>query len=469
MMVDSHAHLHAVEFDSDRDAVIARAHGAGVDVIVTVGTDVESSRKAIGIAEGQKGVYAAVGVHPNDLSAAHGSWREAIRELAAAPVVKAIGETGLDLYRHRVDPAVQKEALLAHLEIARERSLPVILHSRAAGREVLDVIEEFSKGAPVRGVMHCFTEHEDVMRRAVRAGLYISFAGPLTYPISRKAREVMKAVPDSRILVETDSPFLGAEPVKHKRNEPAYLRYVLTKVAETRRISPRDAARITSLNADDLFGLGLADRTPKVAYGIRSNLYLNITNRCTSSCTFCPRAKAASSGAGAEDASAYYVKGHNLRLEREPSAREVIAAMGDISPYREVVFCGLGEPTLRLEVLLEVAKWARAQGARVRLDTNGQGSLFHGRSIVGELAEALDAVWVSLNAPTAEEYERLCRPERGREAFGAVLQFVREARERIPEVVVTAVEVPGLDVQAIRALAKDLGVKYHGRRLDEVG
>lgn len=467
MMTDSHAHLHAVEFDADRAQVLTRARNAGVNVIITVGTDVETSRKNLEIASQTEGIFVAVGVHPNDLGGVESSWPETIQELASHPKVKAIGETGLDLYRHRVDPAVQKEALIKHLEIASSRGLPVILHSRAAGHDVLNVLEEFSKGRPIRGVMHCFTEHEDVMRRAVAMGLYISFAGPLTYPISRKAREVMKAVPDSRILVETDSPFLGAEPVKHRRNEPAYLRYVLTKVAETRRISPRDAARITSLNADTLFGLNLVDRSPKIAYGIRSNLYLNITNRCSSCCTFCPRARAETGELPKEEA--YYVKGHNLRLEREPSAQEVIAAMGEISPYKEIVFCGLGEPTLRLDVLLEVARWARSQGARVRLDTNGHGNIIHGRSIVGELAEVLDAVWVSLNAATAEEYDRLCRPERPGETFNSILNFIREARERIPEVVVTAVEVRGIDVAALRALARELGVKYHGRKPDEVG
>ncbi len=476
MLVDTHTHIQAEIFDSDREKVLERARAGNVRVMIAVGTDVVSSQRAVELANREDGIYAAVGVHPNELGAAPSDWPERVRALAAQPRVKAIGETGLDLYRKRTDPELQREAFLKHLKMAKELDLPVIMHSRAAGDEVLDVLESFEKDAPgggrpspgkTRGVMHCFTAHEPVMRRAVKMGLYISFAGPLTYPISRRNREVMKRVPDTRVLVETDSPYLGAQPVKHRRNEPAYLRYVATKVAEMRRISPRDVNRITTLNADDLFGLGVADRKPRIAYGIRSVLYLNITNSCTNRCSFCPRVWEEERGPGAEGG--YLVKGHNLRLDREPSAEEVFAAMGDIEPYREVVFCGFGEPTMRLDVLIEVARRVRAGGQRVRLDTNGQGSLHHGRSIVPDLAEAVDAVSVSLNASTAEEYAKLCRPEAGEAAFEAVLDFVKEAKDRIPEVVVTAVGLPGLDVAAIKRLAKDLGVRFHARAYNEVG
>jgi TatD DNase family protein len=467
MLVDTHVHLQDPSFDADRDTVIERARGGDVRVMIAVGTGVESSEAAVRLAESEEGIYAAVGVHPNQLDEAPPDWPERIRSLAGHPKVKAIGETGMDVYRHLTEPALQREGLARHLEIARDCGLPVIIHSRAAGKDVMNLVEDFAKGKPLRGVMHCFTDHEPVMRRAVKAGLHISFAGPLTYPISRKNREIMRNVPDTRVLVETDSPYLGAQPVKHRRNEPSYLRYVATKVAEIRRISPRDANRITTVNADDLFGLGVADRSPKIAYGIRSVLYLNITNRCTNRCSFCPRVWDETRGPGAEGA--YIAKGHNLRLEREPSVQEIEHAMGDISPYREIVFCGFGEPTMRLDVLLEVAKNIRARGQRVRLDTNGQGSLYHGRSIVPELAEVLDAVWVSLNAADPDTYEKLCQPDGGRDAFDKVIEFVKEARERIYEVVVTAVEVPGLDVGAVQRLARELGAQFHGRKYDSIG
>ncbi len=478
MLIDSHAHMQDESFDADREEVLERACGADVRIIMTAGTDVASSERAVKLAEATDGIYALVGVQPNRLGDAPPDWPERIRELAAHHKVKGIGETGMDLYRKFTPPDVQREAFVKHLRIARELGLPAVMHSRGAGKEVLDVIESEAGGGPVRGIMHCFTGKEPIMRRAVQAGLHISFAGPLTYPISRKNRELLKKVPDSRLLIETDSPFLGAQPVKHRRNEPSYLRFIAGKVAEMRRVSPRDVARITTLNADDLFDLGVGDRSPKVAYGIRSRLYLNITNRCTNSCTFCPRSW--------ETKGAYYVKGHNLRLEGEPSVEEVEDAVGDVSPYREAVFCGFGEPTIRLDVLLEVAKRIRAQGQRVRLDTNGLGSLHHGRNIVPELVEVLDSISVSVNTADAEEYVRLCRPfeaegpagrdgqqsgrrGKGGKAHEALIDFVKEARDRMPEVVVTAVEMPGVDTKAVKRLARDLKVKYRGRAYNCVG
>jgi TatD DNase family protein len=470
MLVDTHAHLQVKEFEGEEAEVIKRSRDADVRVIVIAGVDVDSSRGAIEIANTEEGMYAAVGVQPNELGEAPSDWVERIRAIAEQPKVVAIGETGMDLYRDRTAPELQRTGLIKHLEIAQELDLPVILHSRAAGKEVLDVLEDFAGGGQVRGVMHCFSDKEPVMRRAVKLGLHISFAGPLTYPISRKNREIVKKVPDSRLLVETDSPYLGAQPVKHRRNEPAYLRFVATKVAEMRRLSPRDIGRITTLNADNLFGFGIADRSPKIAYGVRSMLYLNITNRCSNNCPFCPRVWGDENETDDLRREAGFIaKGHNLRLEKEPTAEEVIEAMGDISPYREVVFCGFGEPTLRLDVLLEVAKHIRAQGQTVRLDTNGQGSLHHGRSIVPDLVEAIDAVSVSLNASTSEEYVKSCCPERGASAFGAILDFIKEAKGQIPEVVVTAVDLPGIDMKAVKKLAKDLGVRFRSRPFDEVG
>ena len=408
MLIDTHAHIQDGSFEADREDVMQRARDGDIRVIMTAGTDVESSEKAVRIAEAHENVFALVGVQPNELGGVQPDWPQRIRELAAHEKAVGIGETGMDLYRKFTTAEVQREAFIEHLKIARELGLPVVMHSRGAGKEVLDVIESEAKGEPVRGVMHCFTQKEPIMHRAVKMGLHISFAGPLTYPISRKNRELVKKVPDTRLLIETDSPYLGAQPVKHHRNEPSYLRFIAGKVAEARRISPRDVGRITTLNADNVFGLGIADRSPKIAYGIRSVLYLNITNRCNNNCSFCPRNWEADRGGEVEGA--YYVKGHNLKLDHEPSVEEIEKAMGKIWPYREIVFCGFGEPTIRLDVVLEIAKRIRARGQRVRLDTNGLGSLHHGRNIVPELVEVLDSISVSLNTADAEEYVRLCRP-----------------------------------------------------------
>jgi TatD DNase family protein len=231
------------------------------------------------------------------------------------------------------------------------------------------------------------------------------------------------------------------------------------EIASLRGISVEDLARITTLNAVRLFGLGSDAPGPAIAYKIRDSLYLNVTNRCTNACSFCIR--------NISD----YVKGHNLRLAKEPTAAELEDAIGEknLPGYKEVVFCGYGEPTIRLDLVKEVAGWVKQRGGRVRLNTNGQGSLIHGRDILPELKGLVDAVSVSLDAQDADTYERLCKPGYPG-AFEAVLRFIRDARKYIPEVRVTVVEAPGVDIEKSAELARELGLPgVSVRKLDVVG
>lgn len=197
-----------------------------------------------------------------------------------------------------------------------------------------------------------------------------------------------------------------------------------------------------------------------IAYRLRDTLYLNLTNRCTNDCTFCLRRTRQGVG------------GQNLWLTADPEPDEVLAAIGDPRPFREVVCCGFGEPLLRLEVLKSVAAALKERypGVRVRIDTNGLANLIHGRNVVPELKGLVDALSISLNAPTAEDYARLCRPS-VEGAFAGLLDFVREALKTIPEVTLTAVAVPGVDLEACRRLAEGLGARFRVRQFirDEEG
>jgi len=195
-----------------------------------------------------------------------------------------------------------------------------------------------------------------------------------------------------------------------------------------------------------------------IAYELHGNLYLNITNRCTLRCAFCPKFN-----------HQWDVQSYNLRLRREPSVAELIAAVGDPKRYREIVFCGLGESTLRLDTLVSVAEYLHARGARIRLNTDGLANLVYGRDVTTELAHCVDAVSISLNAQDAATYERHCRPKH-EHAFEAVLEFIERAREHIADVTLTAIDgLEGVDIEACEALAKGLGVKFRRRVLDRVG
>jgi len=280
----------------------------------------------------------------------------------------------------------------------------------------------------------------------------------VTFPNSFTLQEVVRRIPLEKILLETDSPYLAPEPYRGKRNEPAYIRKTAEKVASLKGLSFEDVCRITSLNAKILFGIGDEIPKGKIAYPIRHSLYLNLTNRCSNRCTFCAKNMS------------FVVKGHDLELSREPSAEELIEAVGDPKRYQEIVFCGFGEPLLRLETVKTVAAELKKKGARVRIDTDGQANLVYGRNILPELKGLVDALSVSLNAENAEKYNRLCRSTFGEKGFPGVLDFIREAQRVIPEVVATVVEMPGVDVEACRRLVEEeLGVKFKRRAYNEVG
>jgi TatD DNase family protein len=190
---------------------------------------------------------------------------------------------------------------------------------------------------------------------------------------------------------------------------------------------------------------------------IRNSLYLNITNRCSNRCTFCPKF---------DD---FIVKGHELKLSHEPDFAEVMAAIDTKSDFSEVVFCGYGEPLVRLDLVKEVAAELKRRGLKVRINTDGQANLVHGRNILPELAGLVDVISVSLNAADPETYQRLCNTPFGADGFHGVCEFLREAGQHIPKVVASAVTVPGLDVDRVRALAEELGVEFREREYAEVG
>jgi TatD DNase family protein len=199
---------------------------------------------------------------------------------------------------------------------------------------------------------------------------------------------------------------------------------------------------------------------PVYAYVLHGNCYLNLTNRCNLRCSFCPRLE-----------NEWQVQDYNLRLtlKQEPGAEELLKAVGDPKDFREVVFCGLGEPTLRLATLVKVGQTLRQRGVRVRLDTNGLANQYHGRDVTPELATAVDAISISLNAQDEATYERYCRPKQPG-AYAALLDFIKRAREHILDVTVTAIDgLEGVDIAACARIAADLGVKFRRRVLDQIG
>ncbi len=259
-LVDTHAHLDDPRLRRDLSGVLDRARAAGVVQVVAIGTTAADSASVIAIAQAHRGVFAAVGIHPNEaVEAGADDWAR-IEALAAEPEVVALGETGLDRHWDRTPFPLQQEWLARHLALGQERGLPVVLHCRACER---DLIEQLTRlGRPVRGVLHSFTGTWDDARAFLDLGLHLSFAGMLTF--ANKAldplRDVATRVPHDRLLIETDSPYLSPHPHRGQTNEPQRVAVTAERLARLRGLAPRELARITTANARHFFDLP-EDRT----------------------------------------------------------------------------------------------------------------------------------------------------------------------------------------------------------------
>ena len=256
-MIDTHAHLDMAAYKDDREQVITRALTSGINTIITVGIDLESSREAIRLAEQYPDVRATVGFHPHEAARLQPPAMATLTQLAAHPWVVAIGETGLDFYRNRSPREAQLSALQQQLELAATSGLPVVIHCRQAEADMLSILSKWAATAKTQpiGVIHCFSGDLATARRYLDMGFFISFGGYISYPSSRHLHPVIAAIPDHRIVVETDCPFLPPQRHRGRRNEPAYLPETIAVLAKIRRASPDTIISITDRNARHLFRL----------------------------------------------------------------------------------------------------------------------------------------------------------------------------------------------------------------------
>ncbi len=282
MFVDTHAHLFFKDFEDDLAKVLQRAKDAGIGYVVCPGTDIETSRQSIELAEKYENVYAAVGIHPHDAKKAASEDGKMldfvfaeIEELSKHPKVVAVGEIGLD-YHYNFSPSdIQQEVFSRQISIARQRNLPIIIHMRKAEDDTLRIVHdhvlqdtEWRRGAESKkvrqqlpkGVFHCFPGDSTMARKIIEWGFYISFPGPVTFPVKPNKPnamvEVAEQIPLEHILLETDSPYLTPYPFRGKRNEPAHMTIIAKKVAELKGCSFEEVARLTTAGAVRLFRLG---------------------------------------------------------------------------------------------------------------------------------------------------------------------------------------------------------------------
>ncbi|MCE1189367.1 MAG: YchF/TatD family DNA exonuclease [Ignavibacteria bacterium] len=449
MLIDTHAHLFFKNFESDLDKVIADAREAGVGKIVIPATDIASAKQLIGICERYEHTYGTVGIHPHDCKNWDEKMKKELAELAMHPKIIGIGEIGLDYFYDFTPKEIQKKAFIEQLNLALELDLPVVIHNRDSDADMLHIIRKYEK-TTLRAQFHCFNANLEFAETVLALGHYISFTGNITFRKADELRSIVAAIPLNRIMLETDSPFMTPIPHRGQRNEPKYLTLVAQQLAETKGIGLPEIEKQTTENALIFFNLKEKGKLT-FTYKLGDALYINVTNRCNADCVFCAR----------KDQPVLH--GYSLGMEKsaEPDAGVYINEIGDPTRYSEIVFCGYGEPTIRLDIIKEVGKYVKQNGGNTRLNTNGHGNIINKRDITPELQGVLDCVSISLNSHDRKQYAELMRlPE---SYYDAMLEFAGKAMAYIPEVVLSVVNYPGVDLEASEKVAHETGVQFRVR------
>lgn len=254
MFIDSHAHMDDGRFDSDREELLEAMQKNDIDLVVNIGADLSSSINSVRLSEEYDFIYATVGVHPHSAKSMDDNTVSLLKTFAKKEKVVGIGEIGLDYYYDNSPREIQRKRFIEQINLAKEMDLPIVVHTRDAAGDTMDIIREAQDGS-LRGVMHCYSGSVEQALEYIDLGFYISLAGPVTFKNARVPKEVAKAVPLDKLLIETDSPYLTPEPYRGKRNNPIYVRQVAEKIAEIKGISVEEVAKATSKNTKELFGI----------------------------------------------------------------------------------------------------------------------------------------------------------------------------------------------------------------------
>ena len=449
MFIDTHTHLFFPNFDADIDEVIKRAKNNGVDYMIIPGTDIATSKKAIELADKYDFIYAAAGVHPHDTKDWDDTFIPQIEELAKHKKVVAIGEIGLDYFYDFSPREKQLDAFEVQIKLALKLNLPIIVHNRESNDDVMGFARKY-KNSGLRAQFHCFAGSIEDARELVEMHHFISFPGNVTFKKAENIRRVVSRIAVENLLLETDSPFMTPVPHRGERNEPANIKLVAEKIAEIHHLSTEDVGRTTSYNAHKLFGIG--DK-PKLSFTnqIGQALYVNVTNRCNADCIFCDRKGEA------------VINGYNLKMTKseEPGAEVYINEIGDPQKYKEIVFCGYGEPTIRWDVIKKVAKYVKDNGGKTRINTDGHGNFINKKDITPEMQDLIDTVSISLNSTDPQQYAQLMRVDP--KMHEEMIDFAKKAKQ-YSHVVLSIVGLNEVDAEAAKKfVTEEVGVDFRER------
>lgn len=449
MFIDTHAHLFYPNFNSDLAGVINRAKDSGISHIIVPATNIASSVQAIELSEKYDFIYAAVGVHPHDTKEWNDSLINQIEELAENKKVVAVGEIGLDYFYDFSPREIQIKAFESQIELAIKLKLPIIVHNRESNDDIMKIVRKY-KDKNLHAQFHCFAGTVEDARELVEMHHFVSFTGNVTFKKADNIRKILSRVSIENLLLETDSPFMTPVPLRGQRNEPSNIKLIAEKIAEVHNLRVEDVAKATSYNAYKLFGIGMKPQL-SFTYQIGRSLYINVTNRCNADCVFCDRKGEA------------VINGYNLKMKKseEPDANVYIREIGDPKKFKEIVFCGYGEPTIRWEVVKEIAKYVKENGGSTRLNTDGHGNFINKKDITSEMKGLIDTVSISLNSTDPNQYAELMRVKP--EMHTEMIDFAKKAN-KYSHVVMSIVGLNEVDKEAAKKfVTEELGVDFRLR------
>ncbi|KPK97083.1 MAG: hydrolase TatD [Omnitrophica WOR_2 bacterium SM23_72] len=250
MLIDTHCHLDFPEFDADREAVITRAQEQGIEAMVNIGSSLKATERSLQLALQYDFIYASAGIHPHEADKFSSQDEQAFLEFLKQKKVVAVGEIGLDYFKNYSRPQNQKTLFRALLKLAKERNLPLIIHSRQAEQDTIEILKEFEV---LEAVVHCFSYGADFLKECLDLGFFVSFTCNITYKKAEALRDLVRVAPLERLLLETDAPFLPPEEFRGQRNEPLYVRHLAREIARIKEISLDEVARVTTHNAKKFF------------------------------------------------------------------------------------------------------------------------------------------------------------------------------------------------------------------------
>ncbi|MGA7721036.1 MAG: TatD family hydrolase [Ignavibacteriaceae bacterium] len=452
MFIDTHAHLFFSNFNDEVHEVINRAKNAGVDYILVPATDLETSRQVIKLVEKYEFIYGAVGIHPHDTKDWNNSLIDEIKHLAKHEKIVAIGEIGLDYFYDFSPKEKQMEAFKAQIDLALKINKPIIVHTRDSDDDMMNEIR-LHKDSGLKAQFHCFNGTLQNAKELIRLNHFISFTGNITFKKFDNLRDIAANLSMESIMLETDSPFMTPEPLRGKRNEPANVKLVAEKLAEIHHLNVEDVARLTSYNVFRMFGIGSKPGGINFTYKIGDSLYINVTNRCDAKCEFCDREGDA------------VLNGYSLHMTKsdEPEALVYIKEIGDPKQFKEIVFCGYGEPTIRWDVVKIIAKYVIEMGGKTRLITNGHGNLINKRDIVPELKGLINTVSISFNSPDARQYSELMGLDI--RYYNEMINFAKEAKNYVEKLVMTAISMDKINIEKARTIVEEkIGAEFRLRQ-----